>query len=162
MFMKNLIVITFLALMLISSLNASAGLFGASNFEECMSDGKVGRTNAELYLLKKNCQRKFPKLPKQYAMKDATILCVSSDKSEQDTYQIYKNNLISETGKKYQLNLRTEESIVLKAHWVEHYITKKPLPTTFKIETLSGAATIEVFETNELINPTFSYSCTEK
>ena len=42
---------------------ATAGFFGPSNFEECMSDGKVGRSTAEIFQLRKNCQKKFPKLP---------------------------------------------------------------------------------------------------
>ena len=83
--MKKIIVLTALLL----SQTANAGLFGASTYEECMSDGKVGRTNAELRLLTDKCRKEFPALPKLYALKNARISCVSADR--QTTY-IYKVN----------------------------------------------------------------------
>lgn len=84
--MKNLIIINSLVLTLIS-LNASAGLFGASNFEECMSDGKVGRTNAELVMQSNKCRKSFPKLPSLKTKNAKELYCTLSTSK----FSIYAN-----------------------------------------------------------------------
>jgi hypothetical protein len=56
--MKKLITLLLTVALLIAN-TAQAALFGPSNYEECMVDGKVGRTNAELYELRKYCRSKF-------------------------------------------------------------------------------------------------------
>jgi hypothetical protein len=152
----------FLLLILLFPVVANAALFGASSYEECMADGKVGRTNAELQVLRNKCEKQFPKLAKLYGMKDSTILCLSSDNSAQDTYKISKNYLITESGKNLKLDLRTADTIILKSLWAEDNVTKKPLPTTLTIKPLNGSATIEIFETKEFINPKIYYMCTER
>ena len=56
--MKNIYVVAFM----LASFTANAAWF-ATSFEDCINDGKVGRTNAELEILKQTCRVKFPKLP---------------------------------------------------------------------------------------------------
>jgi len=57
--MTRLILIT----LFLFPLTAFAQIFGPKNFDQCMNDGKVGRTNAELALKHKECRNKFPALP---------------------------------------------------------------------------------------------------
>lgn len=76
--MKNLIIINALVLTFISS-NANAGFFGASNYEECINDGKVGRSVAEMSALSAKCYSQFPKLHKLSLKKDVDLICRDSN-----------------------------------------------------------------------------------
>jgi hypothetical protein len=155
------------ASLLLISFNVNAAWFGASNYEECVADGKTGRSNRELALLASKCRKQFPILKKLYEMKDSTIVCVGggfgySEGSEHDIYKISKNQLVTETGKVIQLSLRTKETIIVKAEWAENNVTRKLLPTAFMIKTLNGLGTLEVFNTGELTNPKSFYNCSEQ
>ena len=76
--MKNLIIIINVLFLTFISFNANAGFFGASNYEECMNDGKVGRTEQEMQVLDLKCQKQFPKLVKLYNGKNSKLHCVES------------------------------------------------------------------------------------
>jgi hypothetical protein len=140
------------------AINANAGLFGASNYEECMNDGKVGRTDIEMQMLHLKCQKQFPKLPKLFKMKDSTILCVSSDNNKKQTFKINKDGIRIETGKLYPISVRTNETLIVKANWS---INEK-YPTTFTLNILDGVAELAVYETGEKYTPKYFYGCTEQ
>ena len=53
----------------------NAGIFGPNNFEECMVDGKVGRTRVEIALLRVSCRKRFPALPSLAANKSTKLFC---------------------------------------------------------------------------------------
>lgn len=55
--------------------NVYANLFGPSNYEECMNDGKVGRNLSEIQLKNKECRKKFPVLPSIKGKKTNAIDC---------------------------------------------------------------------------------------
>ena len=55
--------------------NAYANLFGPSNYEECVADGKTGRTNSELGFHMDKCLIKFPKVPSIFKGTDKYVLC---------------------------------------------------------------------------------------
>ena len=96
------------------SLPAVAGLFGPSNFEECMSDGKIGRSTAEIYQLRKNCQKKFPKLLSIKNGTDIPVKCVFSGSTDVFSIQYSKkNNQAAMNGKPINLVIFTDEKIVL-------------------------------------------------
>jgi len=50
-------------------------LFGPDSYEECVSDGRVGRTNAEIATQMQMCRKKFPVLKKLKARKSGEIKC---------------------------------------------------------------------------------------
>ncbi|MEI8363623.1 MAG: hypothetical protein WCG35_10455 [Betaproteobacteria bacterium] len=147
---------------MLAAVNVNAGLFGASNYEECMSDGKVGRTEQEMQVLNLKCQKQFPKLPKLFGMKNSTVFCVSSDGNAKDTYRFTRNELIVESGKHYPLTVRTSEIVVVKANWVQRNDTKKDFPTTFTLTPLDGSAKIVALETGLKYPPSYFYDCIEK
>ncbi len=69
------------ALIFLTTLNVNAAWFGASTYEECMIDGKIGRTNAELTVLRQYCMSKFPKkankkIAKLFTIGKSNIRCV--------------------------------------------------------------------------------------
>jgi hypothetical protein len=61
-----------------------AALFWASNYEECINDGKVGRTSEEMSALSKKCYNQFPKLRKLSLKKDVNLVC--RDINEKSVY----------------------------------------------------------------------------
>ena len=88
---KNIIVIVLSFIPIV----ANAAIFVASNYEECVSDGKVVRTNVELKLLMDKCRADFPKLPKLYALKNAEISCIDADKKSTTSYAIIGDKVFS-------------------------------------------------------------------
>jgi hypothetical protein len=108
--MKKIIVFCSLFSALIYTPNSSqAWIFGPSNFEECVSDGKVGRSNMEMRALHDLCRKKFPnktqlkpekyKLKKAYEGRDSKIVCESTDiesPNEKIVIEISDGNLIVE------------------------------------------------------------------
>jgi hypothetical protein len=91
-----------------------AGFFGPSNFEECMSDGKIGRSTAEIFQLKKSCQKKFPKLPSIANGNNRPVQCIFQ--GSPDVYSIQfnkKDNTSSFNGKPNNVILFTDEILVI-------------------------------------------------
>lgn len=144
-------IISILAMLI--SLNASAGLFGASTFEECMSDGKVGRTNAELNLLKAKCRKEFPVLPKLYALKNARISCSATGGEGTEVYKVNGNkvNDMPITYRKNEQIVFTGIKIDVKNEGIK--IAKST------IDTLNGIHKITFDADGRSIS--FEYDCTE-
>jgi hypothetical protein len=102
--------------LLLFGINARAGLFGPSNFEDCVSDGKVGRSNGELFQHMKSCQKKFPKLPSIKDGNNKSISCIFSGSNDVYTAQYNKrNNTASFNGKPENVIIFTDEKLVLGA-----------------------------------------------
>lgn len=59
--------------------SANAGIFGPANYDECVNDGKVGRTPAELRNLYEFCASRFPKLPKILRKGRSDVNCFFDD-----------------------------------------------------------------------------------
>jgi hypothetical protein len=70
----------------IFSVSTNAALFGAKTYEECVSDGKIGRTNFEMQALSRKCRKDFPKLSNLAAKKLTEIQCEFSHKPNLDFY----------------------------------------------------------------------------
>ena len=146
--------------MLLATGNADAITFGANNYEECMSDGKVGRTNDELHLLMNKCHLAFPKLPKLHAMQNAKILCVGPNE-ETESFSITKDKIYTLPIKSGgEVSIRTPKKIVGN---IDQYVYfhDKTVQTRLTIETLTGVATwyLEIPNGNP---PTIYYDCTEQ
>ena len=155
-------VFSILFFLLISS-KSQAAWFGPSTYEECMNDGKVGRTTSELNLLKNYCQKKFPKLPKLHKLKDANIKCVG-DKSEVVNFKI-KNNLVYFNNNHTNFfKYRTADNIVLEpTHSIESNNKKIIFDLFFTVNTLNGIAYLKPVNThNQPLPPTYRYTCTEE
>lgn len=56
-----------------------AAIFGASNYEECVNDGTVGRSDTEISALVIKCRSQFPKLYKLSLKKDVNLVCRDLD-----------------------------------------------------------------------------------
>jgi hypothetical protein len=137
---------------------SEAALFGASNYEECMSDGKVGRTNAELRLLTDKCRKEFPALPKLYALKDSRFSCVDNVTTTKDEYKVVKNNMyrVNMHRAKKLLATRTKEKIT-SIEDVHNTGTGKDMKGLLTINTLDGTASFYI----EDVNFSASLNCTE-
>ena len=142
---------------------AQAAWFGPSTYEECMNDGKVGRTSGELGLLNKHCQKKFPKLLKLHKLKDAYLTCIG-EKSEVVHLKIKKNFVYVDDNKKNFFKYRNSERIVLEpTHTIENFNKKITYDLFFTINTLNGSAYLKPLNThNEPLPPMFIYSCSEE
>lgn len=70
----------------------------SGTYEDCILDGKTGRTNAELTLLKNTCRGKFPILSKLSSGKSSSIYCemnsIANYKSF-DGYVDFKNKIVN-------------------------------------------------------------------
>lgn len=103
------------------SLSANAWLFGPKSYEECMNDGKVGRTNAELYELRKYCRSKFPqkikelkfeeKLSKTFRNSNGNLRCIIW--AETLEFNINKNTVLYR-GRTANLILNDNDKITFK------------------------------------------------
>ena len=146
--------------MLLATGNADAITFGANNYEECMSDGKVGRTNDELHLLMNKCQLAFPKLPKLHAMQNAKILCVGTDEDTR-SFSITKDKIYT-LAMKYEgeISIRTPKKIIGNIDHSVQY-NDKDVHTRLTIDTLTGVATW-YWEGPNGHQPTKYYGCTEQ
>lgn len=131
--------------MLLTFNTANAALFGASTFEECMNDGRVGRTNAELRILKNKCEKQFPKLQKLYSLKDANISCEGKDTNGIVNYRISKNKLsLSHLNSTFPILVRTKEKLLIKGFFLKNEKLNKDILATLTIFPLDGSAFIEV------------------
>ena len=71
---KNFLIV-FMFLLGQSKASLGVNLFGAANYEECVADEKVGRTNAEILSQMQMCRKKFPILKKIKAGKYGEVKC---------------------------------------------------------------------------------------
>jgi len=92
--------------------SAYASLFGPSNYEECMNDGKVGRNLSEIQLKNKECRKKFPKLPSVAKGLDKLFTCVWWN-GDVSTHRLYKSkNIVMLDNVSFPLKYINDESIV--------------------------------------------------
>jgi len=71
--------IQYLLIVLLFPCVVYAQIFGPRSFEECMSDGKTGRTSAELSIKENECRKRFPKLSALAKRSDKPFQCVLPD-----------------------------------------------------------------------------------
>lgn len=67
---------------------SNAALFGSENYEECINDGKVGRTAAEMKVLSTKCYNEFPKLYDLSIKKDVNLVCRDIDEKNVYRFEI--------------------------------------------------------------------------
>lgn len=142
---------------------ANSALFGPDNYDECMSDGKFGRSNNELGLLESKCRSKFPVLPKLYSMKNSSIVCIRDDNDDTLTYTITSKGMALKNSKiTFPIYYRSSEKVVVKGNIVQKINTKQTYPSIFTLDNLYGKATIEFNDkvSSELIR--MGYECIEK
>lgn len=87
--MRKLLLISLFSLPTISH----AALFGASSYEECVNDGKVGRTNFEMRALINKCRKDFPMLPKLAKKKEANLVCRDTDGKTVNYVEVKSNTV---------------------------------------------------------------------
>ncbi len=72
---------------------ASGNFFRPENYEECVSDGKVGRSNLELSAHKSMCRKKFPVLSKIANYGTGKIQCVDIHDKSTIAFNISKKSV---------------------------------------------------------------------
>lgn len=86
-------------------------------YEDCILDGKTGRTNAELNLLKNTCRAKYPVLSKSSKGNNASIYCemnsIANYKSV-DGYVDFKNKIVNIGPVNGSIISSNKEFIILK------------------------------------------------
>lgn len=135
---------------IILSSASNAALFGPNSYEECMSDGKVGRTNAETRNLHLKCRQQFPVLVNLYKKNKSDLVCMLSNGDELlikvDKKNIYVNKSLS------KFIMRTNQYLVIKdLNAAETTDDKRLLNAVWKIDMLEG-----------LISAKFSYADTDE
>ena len=92
-----------------------AGLLGPSNYEECMSDGKIGRSPQELGLLKNACLNKFPDLKKTYKGQNANLTCRDDQDASIHNVSIKSNKVFIDTlDKDFLITLRSNDKLIFQ------------------------------------------------
>ena len=104
----------FISLLLMPILSF-AGLLGPSNYEECMSDGIIGRSPQELGLLKNACQNKFPDLKKTYKGQNANLTCRDDQDASIHIVSIKSNKVFIDTlNKDFLITLRNKDKLIFQ------------------------------------------------
>jgi hypothetical protein len=89
----------------------------SGTYEDCILDGKTGRTNAELNLLKNTCRGKFPILSKLSNGKSASIYCEMNsiaNSKRVDGYVDFKNKVVNIGPVNGEIVSSNREFIILK------------------------------------------------
>lgn len=128
------ILFIFLTLLLVST-SSQANLFGASTYEECVEDGKVGRTNMEVRNLRDKCRQKFPLLSNLYKNNKANITCLFENGDELQIAINDKNVVIN--GRQGRFVMRTAEKIVVK-DFNAAKVNARSLNSVLEIDMLEG------------------------
>jgi hypothetical protein len=104
----------------------AVSVFGPSNYEECMVDGKVGRTNAEISLQMRMCRKNFPLLPNISRKGVGIIRCADYSDKSSSVFSI-KQNVITQQGTKleFKINARNSEVIRFEGDGAENGSGKK-------------------------------------
>jgi hypothetical protein len=74
-------------------------IFGPSSYEECLADGKIGRTDSEIAVQMKMCRKKFPILPNLSKNEVGQIKCTDTDDKTFIQFSIRGKKIIQDTGK---------------------------------------------------------------
>jgi hypothetical protein len=74
-------------------------IFGPSNYEECLADGKIGRTNSEIAVQMKMCRKKFPVLANLSKNGAGLMKCTDTNDKTFVQFSIRGKQIIQDTGK---------------------------------------------------------------
>lgn len=74
-------------------------IFGPSSYEECLADGKIGRTNSEIAIQMKMCRKKFPVLLNLSRNGVGLIKCTDTNDKTFIQFSLRGKQIIQETGK---------------------------------------------------------------
>lgn len=100
---------------------AQAGLFGPSNYDDCVLEGvKNAKTDAAVSAVISACTNKFPPpldLPKLKAGKNVTLSCKVKRASGAYIEYVVRGNQISWKSNKGQIIKRTANELVAKIRW---------------------------------------------
>ena len=147
----------------IFSVSSYAALFGTKTYEECVSDGKVGRTNAEIQLLINSCQIKFPHLKRVNEGSVAHIVCVGKGV---DSLELKFNKSQVLSGEKFKdispIRLRHNNTVYFNLNKMIKF-KEKFLLTSNELNTLDGRLGMEIRETEQgKVLDKFHLVCYEK
>jgi hypothetical protein len=125
----------------------SASLFGPSNYEECMTQGKTGRTDAELALKHKECRKKFPKLPSIKFKKDKFVSC---------TYSQQRTTHFNISVDSKAISGKFNDSLIAVSVFTDQYVLFNWSSNMLKIDYISGG-----FELTDTKGNSFFGNCVE-
>jgi hypothetical protein len=110
----------------------------SGTYEDCILDGKTGRTNAELTLLKNTCRGKFPILSKLSSGKSASIYCemnlIANYKSF-DGYVDFKNKMVNIGPVRSEIVSSNNDVIVMKMINADNPISEPPAYSKLDLHT---------------------------
>jgi hypothetical protein len=156
-----------LALLAILSILASAsyaGIFGPKTFDECLDDGKTGRSPQELNIRRNSCRAKFPLMPKLLKGGSGEMVCMADRAGE--LVLKYKNGTIIGQSSKEKLPQLIDGVYYLKnteVFKVNYSKKSKLLRVDLSIYPAGGSVTMTLFDPDDLTRiDTFSYDCVEK
>jgi hypothetical protein len=136
-----------------------------SSYEECMSDGKVGRTTIELGLLKNFCENKFPDLKKLFNKLDASLVCRALDTSGVVLNIVIKEDLVSIDSLKeisFAKNSHDKNTLTFRGTGKDKD-TLEPVTFLGEINPKNGSLQIRVVYDNNKKDPViYNFSCYEK
>ena len=99
-------------------ISQGVSLFGPDTYEECVSDGKVGRTNAEVATQMQMCRKKFPVLNKLKARKSGEIKC-SQDKGEVWKIRLKEKTINVFEGLDFGISAKTSDQVQFEGQTAE-------------------------------------------
>lgn len=143
---------------------ANAALFGANSYEECMADGKSGRTNFEMQALAKKCRNDFPKLSKLAKMKDVTLVCRDYDEKNIYHIEVKRNKvLLLEIGNVEFIKTSHDKVKLTFKGDSKDKDTKEAVNIYGNIELLNGIGGIKVeYKNLKKEDLEYQFSCYEK
>ncbi len=115
-----------LVLLALPKISFAVSLFGPSNYEECMVDGKVGRTNAEISLQMRMCRKNFPLLSNISKKGIGIIRCADYSDKSSSVFSIKQNTIVQQGTKlEFKINARNSELIRFEGDGAENGNGKK-------------------------------------
>ena len=139
--------------------NSYAWPLDPSNFDECMVDGKVGRTNEEISIQFNYCIKKFPAIPSIPKNKDIKLACLD-DRDKVLELSITGNELFVGTNR-LTITSKTEESAIYKGY-VTNIQDQSKATIKISINPLTGNIKLSLFSipTENIITEKF-FKCHE-
>ena len=145
-----------------SSTVDAINLFGPNNYEECVADGKVGRTSAEIGLQMQMCRKKFPLLPK--LAKAGTGLINCADYQDKSSIQfIFQTKKVIKVGSKLDFNIIAKNSDFIRFNAeAKDYENKKAVKMNAELEVSEGRLKIVVnYQDGKSPAVTYDFQCIE-
>lgn len=140
-----------------------AGFLGPSNYEECMSDGKTGRTPQELGLLKNACLTKFPHLKKTYKGQNVNLTCRDDQDTSIHIVSIKSNKVFIDTlHKDFLITLRNKDKLIFQDN-VQDKITNDSATLYGEINPKDGFGVLKiVYKDSKKESLSYLWKCYEK